>query len=110
MHDLDIPLETYVEHAKALPEYVLRGANHVLLAGLVKELMAGNHPPVLDNLRKAAPNEQAEALRLATLPMLSSDQTYEEVLYYAYPTPKPTAAPWTDEDEEEVELLIGENL
>lgn len=110
MHDLDIPLETYVEHAKALPEYVLRGANHVLLAGLVKELMAGNHPPVLDDLRKAAPNEQAEALRLATLPMLSSDQTYEDVLYYAYPTPKPTAAPWTDEDEEEVELLFGENL
>ncbi|NLX83797.1 MAG: M15 family metallopeptidase [Clostridiales bacterium] len=109
MHDLDIPLEIYVEHAKQLPEYVLRGANHVLLSGLIKELMEGNHPSVLDDLRNAKADEQAEALRKATLPMLKAEQTYEDVLYYAYPTPKPTAAPWTDEDEEEVELFFGSN-
>lgn len=104
MYQLDIPLETYVEHARTLPEYVLAGASHVLLAGLVGELMAGQQPAHLAALYSAASADTESALRLATAPYLTEDQSYEQALWLAYPTPRPTAAPWADEDGEEVSL------
>ncbi len=100
MQALDIPLETYVEYAKLIPEYVLRGASHVLLAGLVGDLMAGRPPQHLQLLNDASEGEREAALRTATAPYLEAGQTYEQALWYAYPTPRPTAPPWTDKDEE----------
>lgn len=100
MHQLNIPLETYCEYAARLPEYVLAGGNHPLLAGLIGDLMAGNQPASLDSLIKAGEQDRAEALRTATLPYLAVGESYEQVLWYAYPTPKPTAEPWVDEDED----------
>ncbi len=98
MHQLDIPLETYVEYAAQLPGYVLTGGSHVLLAGLIGQMMAGQTPQHLQLLREAVDQEQA--LRDATAPYLPPGQSYEQALWYAYPTPRPTAPPWTDEDEE----------
>lgn len=106
MHELDIPLETYYTYASQLPEYVLTSASHALLAGLVGDLMAQKTPEHLDKLKQAQPDEQDAALRLATQPYLKDGLTYEQALWYAYPTPKPTAAPWVDVDEEEVEVVM----
>lgn len=100
IRQLDIPLETYWEYAKALPEYVLSRGSHPLLAGLIGEMMEDRRPAQLDLLHSAESAEQEAALREATLPYLTAGQSYEEALWYAYPTPKPTAAPWVDEDEE----------
>lgn len=100
MHQLDIPLETYCEYAARLPEYVLNGGSHPLLAGLIGDMMADRQPEHLDLLKNAKADSQEKALRTATLPYLASGQSYEQALWYAYPTPKPTAAPWVDEDEE----------
>ena len=100
MHILDIPLESYVEQAAALPGYVLTGGSHVLLAGLIGEMLQGKTPPALEALAVAEAAQRDEALRKATEPYLRDGQTYEQVLWYAYPTPRPTAAPWVDMDEE----------
>lgn len=100
MHQLDIPLETYVEYARQLPDYVLSGGSHVLLAGLIDELMNGTRPAQLDALDKAGEGERDAALRAATAPYLEPGQSYEQALWYAYPTPKPTAEPWADREEE----------
>jgi len=100
MHQLDIPLETYCEYAARLPEYVLTGGSHPLLIGLVGDLMAGRQPEHLSMLEHATASQREEALRAATLPYLASGESYEQALWYAYPTPKPTAEPWVDEDED----------
>ena len=100
MHQLDIPLETYCEYAARLPEYVLTGGSHPLLAGLIGDLMAGRQPEHLSMLEHATASQREEALRAATLPYLASGESYEQALWYAYPTPKPTAEPWVDEDED----------
>lgn len=101
---LDIPLETYVAQAALLPEYVLNGASHVLLAGLMEEMLAGQQPEALEALKNATPEAREEALRQATLPYLKEGESYEQALWLAYPSPKPTAKPWVDEDEEEVAI------
>ncbi|NLM86336.1 MAG: M15 family metallopeptidase [Clostridiales bacterium] len=103
MHQLDIPFETYVTYARMLPEYVLTGGSHVLLAGLIADLMAEKQPEALQALQKADEAGQESALRQATAPYLTG-QSYEQALWYSYPTPKPTAEPWVDADEEEVLL------
>ncbi len=41
LYNLDIPLETYVEHARQLPEYVLTKGNNFLLEGLISQMIAG---------------------------------------------------------------------
>ena len=104
MYQLDIPLETYVDFAGQLPEYVLEGASHVLLAGLIGDLMAQRQPEHFAALEHAGQGEREDALRNATAPYLQNGQTYEQALWYAYPTPKPTAEPWFDRDDEEIEL------
>ena len=44
--------------------------------------------------------EQEAALRAATIPYLPEGTGYEQALWRIYPTPKPTAGPRVDEDEE----------
>ena len=100
LYQLDIPLETYTACVSQLPPYVLTGGSHPLLVGLVESLMEGHEPGSLETLRKAQAGEEAEALRQATLPFLTGELSYEQALWYAYPTPRPTAAPWVDQDEE----------
>lgn len=100
MYELDIPLETYVEYAKLLPAYVLEGGSHVLLVGLIGAMMKGEETESLDILRSADQPDREMALRNATIPFLQEGSTYEEVLWYAYPTPKPTAQPRVDTDTE----------
>jgi LAS superfamily LD-carboxypeptidase LdcB len=100
LSQLDIPLETYAAYAAQLPGFVLSGGSHPLLIGLVKALMEGQEPEGLESLRVAQVGQVDEALRLATLPFLTGELSYEQALWYAYPTPRPTAAPWIDKDEE----------
>lgn len=101
MAELDIPLETYVEMAERLPEYVLTGGSHVLLAGLIREMMAaGGDTEALAALRQAPVSSRDESLRAATAPYLPEGTSYEQALWYAYPTPRPTAAPRVDLDQE----------
>lgn len=107
MHLLDVPLETYVAYAQQLPGYVLTGGSHVLLAGLIGDFIAQRQPEHLIALQDTKPADRESALRLATAPYLKDGQTYEQALWYAYPTPKPTAEPWYDRDDEEIELSGG---
>jgi D-alanyl-D-alanine carboxypeptidase len=101
LYHLDIPLETYVEYARLLPEYVLVRGNNYLLEGLIKQMIAGQTPEALKALQQAAhPDEEDAAMRAASAPFLPEGTSYEEALWYAYPTPKPTSAPRVDEDEE----------
>ncbi len=106
MFELDIPLETYVVYAYKLPEYVLSSGSHALLSGLMGDMIKGQQPQHLDLLLASKNGDQDAALRLATQPYLKDGLTYEQALWYAYPTPKPTAAPWVDKDEEEVEVAM----
>ncbi|HSK69660.1 MAG TPA: M15 family metallopeptidase, partial [Candidatus Limnocylindria bacterium] len=91
MRLLDIPLEIYTAHCRELPAYVVEGASHPLLAALVSSLIQGEKPESLGMLEAAGPDTREEALRTATEPYLSEGETYEAVLRYAYPTPRPTA-------------------
>ncbi len=100
IHELNIPLETYVELASEWPDYVLTGASHVLLAGLMRDMMQGNAAETLAVLSEAEEEEREEALRNATAPYLKDGMSYEQALWYAYPTPKPTSGPRIDHDEE----------
>lgn len=100
MFELDMPLETYVSYLEKLPEYVLTRGSHPLLTGLVSDLMNERQPQHLDLLFNTQPGEEEAALKLATEPYLQDGLTYEQAMWYAYPTPKPTAAPWVDTDEE----------
>ncbi len=96
MATLDVPMEEYMQRIKGLPEYVLRGATDKLLIGL-----AGGDAPIPAALFDAREEPQmAQALREATLPYLSPGESYEQVLWAIYPTPKPTAPPRVDTDEE----------
>lgn len=100
IYELDIPLETYVEMASVLPDYVLTGASHVLLAGLMRDMMQGNADETLAELSEAEEEEREDVLRDATAPYLKDGMSYEQALWYAYPTPKPTSGPRIDLDEE----------
>lgn len=100
IHELDIPLETYTELALKLPEYVLTGASHVLLTGLVRDMMEQREPEKLNALLEAAEGDHDNVLRAATAPYLQDGMSYEQALWYAYPTPRPTSAPRVDLDEE----------
>ena len=101
MAELDIPLETYVQMAERLPEYVLTGGSHVLLAGLIREMLAaGGDTEALAALRQAPVSLRDENLRAVTAPYLPEGTSYEQALWYAYPTPRPTAAPRVDPDQE----------
>ncbi len=101
VHALNVPYEKYVEAISDLPEYVLSGATDLLLAGIARSRLAGEASPLPEQLLNAnTREEQAEALRAATLPYLPEDLTYEKALWAIYPTPKPTAGPRVDEDEE----------
>ncbi len=100
VHSLDIPLEHYIGVVKQLPEYVLRGATDHLLAGLVREQLASDSALLPSQLLAARPEQQQEALRAATLPYLAPGLSYESALWAIYPTPKPTAGPRVDLDEE----------
>lgn len=100
LYRLRIPLETYLEQARYLPEYVLNKGNHFLLEGLIRQMIMGQTPEVLSELRKAGAMAEESALRDASGPFLPEDTSYEQAVWYAYPTPKPTSAPRVDEDEE----------
>lgn len=101
LYNLNIPLETYLEQARLLPEYVLLRGNNYLLQGLIGQMITGQMPEALSILRQAgSPDEQDKAMRDATAPFLPEGTSYDEALWYAYPTPKPTSAPRVDDDEE----------
>ena len=101
LYALNIPYEQYYEVIKGLPEYVLAGATDMLLEGLVKSRLTENPQPIPHQLLSAStPEEQEAALRTATLPYLPEGTGYEQALWRIYPTPKPTAGPRVDEDEE----------
>ncbi len=100
LYQLDIPLEAYVEQARKLPEYVLAGASHPLLVALIGALAKDEEPEALASLLSAEEEQRYDTLRSATIPFLGESETYEQVLWYAYPTPRPTPAPWVDNDEE----------
>lgn len=100
IHMLDIPYEEYVAAIEKLPEYVLSGASDYLLAGLVRGMAADPYAEPEASLLSAAEDQQAEALRAATMPYLPEGQSYEEVLWAVYPTPRPTAGPRVDTDED----------
>lgn len=104
IHRLNIPLEEYHRRASGLPEYVLRGATDVLLSALLTD--GAQIPPALMNAREAP--QMAQALREATLPYLPAGQSYEQALWAIYPTPKPTAGPRVDDDQE-TSLFSGDN-
>ena len=108
LYNLDIPLETYVEHARQLPEYVLTKGNNFLLEGLISQMIAGQTPDILSALRKADAEGQEPAMRAATLPFLPDGTSYEQAVWYAYPTPRPTSAPRVDEDEDTVLFIQAE--
>lgn len=99
---LDIPFETYIEQVKQLPEFVLTGGNHLLLAGLVRQMIAGESSASLEILRNSAEQDYETSLREASEPFLEKGTSYEQTLWFAYPTPKPTSAPRVDQDEETV--------
>lgn len=99
---LDIPFETYIQHIEQMPEYVVTGGNHLLLAGLLGQMLKGEQPASLQALRQAKVQDRDAALREASTPYLDQGTSYEQVLWYAYPTPKPTSAPRVDMDEETV--------
>lgn len=101
IHALDIPYEHYVAAVESLPEYVLRGATDYLLVALAKDAAQAAQ------LASAAQDEQASALRAATLPHLPEGASYESVLWEIYPTPKPTAGPRVDPDEDSALFLSG---
>lgn len=101
VHTLNIPYEEYHGAISGLPEYVLEGATDLLLAGLARERLMESPPPVPEALLSAfTEEERQEALREATLPYLPEGLAYEKALWAIYPTPKPTAGPRVDEDEE----------
>ena len=96
VHALDIPYESYVERIAPLPDYVLRRATDKLLIGILQG--DADIPTALLQASDAAAGE--DILRAATLPFLSPNESYEQVLWAIYPTPKPTAGPRVDSDEE----------
>ena len=101
LYELDMPYEHYHEIIKDWPEYVLRQASDVLLAGLVKDRMVDLQTSLPQELLNACTEFQKDAaLRAATAPYLPQGSSYEQVLWAIYPTPKPTAGPRIDEDEE----------
>lgn len=97
---LDIPLEAYVPQLEKLPEYVLRGATDLLLIGLVGPMLADQTAAVPALLLDAPVQTQAQALYSATLPYLQAGVSYESALWAIYPTPRPTAGPRVETDEE----------
>ena len=105
IHALDIPLETYTAYLAALPAYAIEGGSDVLLAGLVKDLMAGNQQQLGILMSKTGGEEGA--LRGATKKYLPDNTTYEQALWAVYPTPRPTSAPRVDDDEEVSLFQIG---
>ena len=100
LYTLDIPLEAYIQQMEKLPEYVLRGATDLLLTGFVRSMLADETAAVPAVLADAPVLMQAEALRSATLPYLEAGASYESVLWAVYPTPRPTAGPRVETDEE----------
>ena len=101
LYALDMPYEHYHDIIKAWPEYILRGASDLLLIGLVKErLIDPTLSLPLDLLNAGTDSQKETALRAATVPYLPQGSSYEQVLWAIYPTPKPTAGPRIDEDEE----------
>ncbi len=100
LYHLNIPLETYVAYAQHLPEYVLAKGNNFLLQGLVSQMIAGNTPEALSALALADGMGQEAAMRAASAPFLPEGTSYDQAVWYAYPTPRPTSAPRVDEDEE----------
>lgn len=109
VHALDIPYERYYEAIRGLPEYVLAGATDLLLKELASQSMEGRSSPAMERLLSAqTPAQQEEALRAATLPYLPEGLDYQTALWAIYPTPKPTAGPRIDEDEEtHLSLVTG---
>ncbi len=97
MHALQIPMETYIEHIASLPEYVLRGATDYLFIGLVGDRLA--EKPVVQSF-PTIPDDADAILRGATAPYLPEGTSYETALWAVYPTPRPTAGPRVDLDEE----------
>ena len=106
LYHLNIPLETYAAHAGMLPEYVLKRGNSYLLEGLIKQMMTGQTPKALSGLQQAEGAGEEDALRAASAPYLPEGTSYDQAVWYAYPTPepsptpRPTSAPRVDEDEE----------
>ena len=100
LYALDIPLEAYIPQMEKLPEYVLRGATDLLLTALVRPMLADETAAVPAALAFVPAQMQAEALRSATLPYLDAGVSYESALWAIYPTPRPTAGPRVETDEE----------
>lgn len=103
IHELNIPLETYMETMGQLPEFVLSQGTPYLLKGLFSLLSAGDLQ-ILEGLSAAAPEEENEILKSLSAQFLPADVSYEQALWAIYPTPMPTSAPYSDADTEEATL------
>ncbi|NLG58204.1 MAG: M15 family metallopeptidase [Clostridiales bacterium] len=100
LYGLNVPLEIYSDQARKLPEYVLTKGNHYLLEGLIGQMIAGDTPEALASLGQAETKEEEAAMRAASIAFLPEDTSYDQAVWYAYPTPRPTSAPRVDRDEE----------
>lgn len=102
LFQLNIPFEYYHDIIKDWPEYVLAQGSDILLVGLLSERLSDDASAdlPLDMISAHTQTQQASALREATAPFLPQGRSYEQVLWAIYPTPKPTAGPRIDEDEE----------
>jgi zinc D-Ala-D-Ala carboxypeptidase len=103
IHELNIPLETYIETMRQLPEFVLSRGTPYLLKGLYSLLSAGDLQ-ILEGLSAVTPEEENTILKNLSARFLPADVTYEQALWAIYPTPMPTSAPYRDADTEEATL------
>lgn len=100
IHELNLPLETYSELLQRLPAFAVEKGIHPLFIGLLTQLQNGEGQDVLDALNNATPDTQEDVLKQASISYLKPGESYEQALWYAHPTPRPTAGPRVDEDEE----------
>lgn len=106
VYALNLPLETYVEYAKRLPNYILEKGTDLLLTALIRGMMEGERA----DMALAAPMDEAaeeQSLRLLTEPYLPENMSYEQAVWRCFPEKKPPSPPRVDEDSEEVELFSG---
>lgn len=100
IHELNMPYETYFKLLKELPAYVVEEGIHPLFIGLLTQLQNNAGQNLIQTLQNAPVADRHEVLKQATMPFLKPGESYEQALWHAHPTPRPTAGPRVDEDEE----------